>query len=246
MAALGRDALRSHGRWQNWAERDNHMRFDTAIFDLDGTLLNTLEDLAAAGNHVCAAHGWPTFPVDEYRFKVGNGMPKLVERFMPAELRGDKALFDQAYVELCSYYDAHKEDHTAPYPGVREMLGELQRAGLTIAVLTNKDHAAAAPLVKKYFGDDVFALVQGRVDAYPPKPATPVTLHVLEQLSADPKTTLYAGDSNVDVQCGHNAGLKVAGVSWGFRGRPELEKEGADFIADTPEELVQITCPSGL
>lgn len=216
------------------------MHFDTVIFDLDGTLLNTLEDLAAAGNHVCAVHGWPTFSVDEYRFKVGNGMPKLVERFMPEELRGDKALFDQAYAELCSYYDAHKEDHTAPYPGIVELLDELQRASLTLAVLSNKDHAAVVPLAARYFGADHFTVVQGRVDAFPPKPAAPITLHVLEQLSADPKTTLYVGDSNVDVQCGHNAGLKVAGVSWGFRGRPELEKEGADFIADTPEELTRI------
>ena len=216
------------------------MPFSHVIFDLDGTLLNTLDDLAAAGNHMCALHGWPTHPVDRYRYKVGNGQPKLIERLMPAEFMGDGAMFSTALAEFRAYYDEHKQDHTAPYPGVVEMLNTLQEAGVTLAVLTNKDHAAAAPLVESYFGAERFALVQGRIDAFPPKPAAPITLHVLSQLEADPATTLYVGDSNVDVQCGHNAGLLVAGVSWGFRGRAELESEGADFIADTPAQLVDI------
>ena len=216
------------------------MPFSHVIFDLDGTLLNTLEDLAAAGNHLCASHGWPTYPTDRYRYKVGNGQPKLIERLMPAEFVGDGAMFERALAEFRAYYDKHKQDHTAPYPGIPEMLDALRAAGVTLAVLTNKDHTAAAPLVKSYFGADRFALVQGRVDVFPPKPAAPITHHVLEQLGADPATTLYVGDSNVDVQCGHNADLRAAGVSWGFRGRAELESEGADFIADTPAQLVDI------
>lgn len=171
--------------------------FSHVIFDLDGTILNTLEDLAAAGNHTCETHGWPTFAVDEYRYKVGNGMLKLVERFMPA-------------------------------------------AGIQLAVLTNKDHISAAPLIEKYFGPDRFALVQGRVDAFPPKPEAPVTLHVMEALGADPATTLYVGDSNVDILTGHNAGLKSAGVSWGFRGRAELEAAGADYVVDSQAELAAL------
>ena len=91
------------------------------IFDLDGTILNTLEDLAAAGNHTCEAHGWPTFAVDEYRYKVGNGMLKLVERFMPAEYAGDGRMFEQTLAEFRAYYGEHKEDHTAPYAGTIEM-----------------------------------------------------------------------------------------------------------------------------
>ena len=216
------------------------MPFSHVIFDLDGTLLNTLEDLAAAGNHMCALHGWPTYPTDRYRYKVGNGQPKLIERLMPAEFVGDGAAFERALAEFRTYYDEHKQDHTAPSPDIPEMLDALRGAGVTLAVLTNKDHAAAAPLVESYFGSDRFALVQGRIDAFPPKPAAPITLHVLEQLGADPTGTLYVGDSNVDVQCGHNASLQVAGVSWGFRGRAELESEGADFIADTPAQLVDI------
>ena len=214
--------------------------FTHVIFDLDGTLLDTLEDLAAASNHICALHGWPTFSKDEYRQKVGNGVAKLVERYMPAELVSDKALFETALAEQIAYYDAHKEDHTAPYAGVIEMLDALQKAGVTIAVLTNKDHLSAPPLVEHYFGADRFALVQGRVDAFPPKPAAPITLHVLSELGAAPATTLYVGDSNVDVQCALNAGLKACGVAWGFRGRAELESEGAEYVIDAPDELVKI------
>ena len=188
--------------------------FSHVIFDLDGTILNTLEDLAAAGNHTCETHGWPTFAVDEYRYKVGNGMLKLVERFMPAEHAGDSRMFEQTLAEFRAYYGEHKEDHTAPYAGTVEMLDRLRAAGVQLAVLTNKDHVSAAPLIEKYFGPERFALVQGRVDAFPPKPEAPVTLHVMEELGANPATTLYVGDSNVDILTGHNAGLKSAGVSW--------------------------------
>ena len=104
--------------------------FSHVIFDLDGTILNTLEDLAAAGNHTCEMHGWPTFAVDEYRYKVGNGMLKLVERFMPAEYAGDGRMFEQTLAEFRAYYGEHKEDHTAPYAGTTEMLDRLHAAGL--------------------------------------------------------------------------------------------------------------------
>lgn len=214
--------------------------FSHVIFDLDGTILNTLEDLAAAGNHTCEAHGWPTFAVDEYRYKVGNGMLKLVERFMPAEYAGDGRMFEQTLAEFRAYYGEHKEDHTAPYAGTIEMLDRLRAAGVQLAVLTNKDHVSAAPLIEKYFGSERFALVQGRIDAFPPKPEAPVTLHVMEELGANPATTLYVGDSNVDVLTGHNAGLKSAGVSWGFRGRAELEAAGADYVVDTQNELAAL------
>lgn len=126
--------------------------FSHVIFDLDGTILNTLEDLAAAGNHTCEMHGWPTFAVNEYRYKVGNGMLKLVERFMPAEYAGDGRMFEQTLAEFRAYYGEHKEDHTSPYAGTIEMLDRLRAAGVQLAVLTNKDHISAAPLIEKYFG----------------------------------------------------------------------------------------------
>lgn len=214
--------------------------YTQVIFDLDGTLLDTLEDLARSANHVCQAHGWPTFPIEAYRYKVGNGVEKLVERFMPTEFAGDPVTAERALAEFRAYYDAHKEDHTRPYLGIPELLDALREAGITLAVLTNKDHAAARPLVERYFGPDCFSVIQGHIDGYKPKPAPPITLHVLEQLGGAPDRTLYVGDSNVDVACGHNAGLDVAGVTWGFRGREELEQAGADYVVDSSTELARV------
>ncbi|WP_302152990.1 HAD family hydrolase [uncultured Enorma sp.] len=214
-------------------------RFTHAVFDLDGTILNTLEDLARACNYVCELHGWPTFPLDAYRYKVGNGMLKLVERIMPAEYLGDEAMFAQVLAEFRARYAEHKEDHTAPYPGIIEALDSLRAAGITLAVLTNKDHDAALPLVERFFGRR-FTVVQGALPAFPPKPAAPITRYVLEQLGADPRATLFVGDSDVDVQTGHNAGLPVAGAAWGFRGATELEAAGADFILEHPDELITL------
>ena len=216
--------------------------FSHVIFDLDGTILDTLEDLAFAANHTCELFGWPTFPVHAYRYKVGNGMERLVERLAPAEFAGDSAVLGRALAELRSCYEEHKYDHTKPYEGVIDMLSALRTSGVTLAVLTNKDHTAAAPLVDRHFGACCFQLVQGHIEGYEPKPAAPITLHVLEQLDADPKRTLYVGDSNVDVETGHNAGLRVTGAAWGFRGRDELEAAGADYIIDAPAQLIDIVC----
>ena len=204
--------------------------FSHVIFDLDGTILNTLEDLAAAGNHTCEAHGWPTFAVDEYRYKVGNGMLKLVERFMPAEYAGDGRMFEQTLAEFRAYYGEHKEDHTAPYAGTIEMLDRLRAAGVQLAVLTNKDHISAAPLIEKYFGPNRFALVQGRVDAFPPKPEAPVTLHVLEELGADPATTLYVGDS-----CWYTYKTDASALQVGLISRYAGSEDTEDFV-----ELISI------
>ena len=215
--------------------------YKTVVFDLDGTLLNTLEDLWISTNATLAAHGMPEHTIDDVRRFVGNGIALLIHRAVPA---GTPADVEAAVLEeFKRHYGAHCEDHTAPYPGVIDMLDALRDAGAHLAVLSNKDHPAAEPLVARYFGAR-FDLVQGRIDAYPPKPAAPITRYVLDQLEADPAKTLYVGDSNVDVATGHNAGLAVAGVSWGFRGRTELEQAGADYIVDTPAELEALVLDS--
>lgn len=213
--------------------------FTHVIFDMDGTLLNSLDDLANACNHVCEMHGWPTFTLDEYRYKIGNGQPKLIERIIPAEFAGNGAVFEQTLKEFRAYYADHSEDNTAPYEGILEALDALTKAGIPLAILSNKDHAAVVPLAQQYFGDR-FAVVQGRTDAFPAKPAAPVTLHVLEQLDAQAETALYVGDSGVDIETGHNAGIRACGVSWGFRGRGELEAAGADYVIDEPAQLLDV------
>ena len=205
------------------------------IFDLDGTLLNTIDDLTDAGNHVCAAHGWPTHTVDEFKYMVGNGIPNLVSRFTPNGL-GEEELAG-VLAEFSAYYDAHKQDKTAPYPGVPELLAELKQQGVHLAVLSNKAHAMAGPVVEHYF-PGVFEYVQGALPDVPLKPDPTLLRAMMEKIGAEPGTTLFVGDSDVDVRTGKNGGLTVCGVLWGFRDRLELELAGADYVMERPEQLL--------
>lgn len=209
------------------------------IFDLDGTILNTLEDLAAATNWVCVQHGWPVHELEEYKYFVGNGAAKLLERVVPDGVELTDALRHQLMEEFTGRYNAHKEDKTTVYPGMPEALKRLKEAGLTLAVLSNKPHGAAFPVVERYY-PGVFHFVQGAVDGLPVKP-DPTLLHrLMGELGATPTDTLFVGDSNVDIRTAKNGGLTGCGVLWGFRTRAELEAEGADFIAATPDKLVEL------
>lgn len=209
------------------------------IFDLDGTLLNTLEDLAAATNWVCALHGWPAHSVEEYKYFVGNGAPKLLERVVPPGVAVTDELRRVILAEFTERYNAHKEDKTTVYAGMPEALARLKGAGLTLAVLSNKPHEAAFPVVERYY-PGVFAAVQGALPGLPVKP-DPTLLHkLMEKLGASPADTLFVGDSNVDIRTAKNGGLTGCGVLWGFRTRAELETERADFIVETPEELAEL------
>lgn len=212
--------------------------FRYVIFDLDGTLLNTIDDLADAGNWVCRNHGWPTHTVEEYRYYVGNGMAKLAERFAPEDWRTPEKV--QAILEeFMPYYDAHKADKTAPYPGLAAALARLTEAGVSMAVLTNKADSLAGAVVEGYY-PGVFPIVQGALPGYPTKP-DPTLLHkLMERMGAAVEDTLFVGDSNVDIRTAKNGGLTSCGVLWGFRTRQELEAEGADFLAETAEELAEL------
>lgn len=216
--------------------------YKNVIFDLDGTLLNTLEDLAAATNWVCARHGWPVHRVEEYKYFVGNGAPKLLERVVPpgVELTGE--LRRTILAEFTERYNAHKEDKTTVYAGMPQALKRLKEAGLTLAVLSNKPHGAAYPVVERYY-PGVFDAVQGAIDGLPVKPDPTLLRRLMERLGATAGDTLFVGDSNVDIRTAKNGGLTGCGVLWGFRTRRELETEGADYIAETPEQLVELIVP---
>ena len=205
------------------------------IFDLDGTLLNTIDDLAQAGNHVCAAHGWPTFSVEQYKRMVGNGIPKLVERFTPSEVSGEERR--GALEEFCAYYDAHKQDRTAPYPGVARAVRALKACGVAVAVLSNKAHDLAGPVVEHYF-PGLFPLVQGAQPGVPVKPDPTLLRRTMARMGAQPGRTLLVGDSDVDILTGKNGGVATCGALWGFRSRRELEQAGADLMIHAPHELV--------
>lgn len=217
--------------------------YQNVIFDLDGTLLNTIDDLADAANWVCARHGWPLHTVEEYKRFVGNGIPRLVERFAPAPERTPEGLA-RALEEFSERYGAHRADKTAPYAGMPEAVERLRAAGVRTAVLSNKSHALAGPVVEDYYPGQ-FPWVQGALPGLPTKP-DPTLLHrLMEQMGASPEDTLFVGDSDVDIRTARNGGLTSCGVLWGFRGRAELEAEGADCLARTPEELVKAVLGNG-
>ena len=217
--------------------------YQHVIFDLDGTLLNTIEDLADASNWVCRNHGWPTHSVEEYKYFVGNGMTQLVLRFSPPEWHSPEGL---AIIlrEFMTYYDAHKADKTAAYAGMPEAVARMKEAGVSLAVLSNKADQMAGPVVEHYY-PGLFPLVQGALDGVPTKP-DPTLLHkLMGRMGATKADTLFVGDSNVDIKTAKNGGLTSCGVLWGFRGRAELEAEGADCLARTPEELVKAVLGDG-
>lgn len=210
--------------------------YKTVVFDLDGTLLNTIDDLADAGNRVCAARGWPQHTVEEYKYFVGNGIPKLVERFSPPQARTPDQLAD-TLVAFQADYGAHLRDKTAPYPGIPALLARLKAAGVQLAVFSNKADPLARQVVADYFDAALFDAVRGALPGVPTKPAPQGTLALMQAIGADPAATLYVGDSNVDVDTAHNAGLPCCGVLWGFRTRQELTDAGAEHLAADAEEL---------
>lgn len=207
----------------------------TVIFDLDGTLLNTIADLAAAGNWVCRENGWPERSVEEFQTLVGHGIPNLVSRFTPEACRSP-LLLASALTQFTAYYGEHNMDETAPYPGIPALLEHLAAAGLRMAVYSNKADDLSRAMIGHYF-PGVFRLVRGKLPEAPVKPDGAAARALLEELGAAPEEAVFVGDSSVDIHTGHNAGSRACGVTWGFRSRASLEEAGADFLADTPAEL---------
>ncbi len=209
----------------------------TILFDLDGTLLNTIDDLADAGNWVCAQHGWPTFTVEQFKHMVGNGIPKLIERFSPESARTPDQLA-ATLAEFTARYDAHKEDKTAPYPGIPELLDALKAEGIQTAVFSNKADPLCGKIIEHYFGAGSFSIVRGNRPGVPTKPDPTGVYSLMKDLGADTSSTLFVGDSDVDILTGHNAGLPAMGALWGFRGRAELTAAGADALAAVPADIL--------
>lgn len=209
------------------------------LFDLDGTLINSLDDLADACNWMLSQSGFPTHSLDEYRHFVGNGVYKLVERALPEshrtpeEVTAFKAVFD-------ARYEAHCMDKTRPYPGVPELLKALKTGGFRLAVLSNKSDAFVQAIVSGIFGAGFFDAVRGQLDGIPKKPAPDGVWSLLKELSVSRENALFIGDSDVDILTAKNAGLPSAGAVWGFRGREELQKAGADFLVEAPKEIAAL------
>lgn len=209
--------------------------FQTVIFDLDGTILNTLEDLAAAGNWVCRRNNWPEHSLDAYRQMVGHGLLRLVEQFSPPDFRSP-LLAVSTLAQFNQYYRRHNMDATAPYQGICALLEKLKAAGVGLAVCTNKTDEFSRTIVAHYF-PGTFQVVRGQVAGVPVKPDPTGVRLILQEMNAAPETTLFVGDSGVDMKTACNAQLAACGVTWGFRSREQLLQAGAGHLADTPEEL---------
>lgn len=209
------------------------------IFDLDGTLINSLLDLANAANFALKQHGLPQHETDEYKYFVGNGIYKLVERMTPAICRSDKTLLASLKSEFDSYYANHSNDCTKPYDGVRNVLDALHAQGIQCAVLSNKPHEFTAKLCKQYFSNGI-DLAIGHRDGYPHKPDKGLIQEILDHFHVDSKQCMYVGDSGVDMQTAKNAQVYAVGALWGFRSEEELKKNGADVLATSPTKLMKI------
>ncbi len=211
-----------------------------AIFDLDGTLLNTLDDLATACNLALRECGCPEHDVEEYKFLVGRGNRNLILSALPPEKRTEE-MADRMWGIFSPYYDVHKCDLTKPYDGIPEMLERLGKTGVGIAVASNKYQEGAEGVVNNYFGQFKFVKILGQRDGSPIKPSPEI---VGEIMAAAPDVSkeevVYVGDTNVDMMTGANAGVRTVGVTWGFRSREELASCNPSKIVDSPEELTEL------
>ena len=212
-------------------------RYKTMIFDMDGTLLNTLDDIADSVNHIMRVYGFPERTLDEVRCFVGNGARRLMELVIPG---GDShPQFDQIRREYEAYYQAHCQIKTAPYQGILETLEKLKEKGIKMAIVSNKGDGAVKELADQYFGDSVSA-AQGVREGIRRKPAPDAVLEALKYLDSTPQEAIYVGDSEVDYKTASNAGMDCVLVSWGFRSREQLQQLSPDYLIDRPEQLLTL------
>ncbi len=211
------------------------MNIKAAIWDLDGTLLNTLEDLAVSTNAALAANGLPMHTVDEVRLFVGNGIGKLIERAVPNGRENPK--FQAVYDAFVAHYGVHSRDRTKPYDGILTMLDALIAQGVKLAIVSNKIDFAVKELSRDYFGARMQAAI-GDDPSRRRKPAPDSVLEAMRQMGVTKAETVYIGDSDVDVKTARNAGVACCAVSWGFRSVQSLKDAGAERIAANPQELL--------
>jgi phosphoglycolate phosphatase len=212
------------------------MKYKGLIFDLDGTLLDTLKDLADAANASLDHFGFPVHPEDGYRYFVGEGLKTLVRRILPDSATEDDV--NKIMEKFAEIYAGNWNANSAPYPGISDMLKSLSDAGLQLAVLSNKPHSFTKICVDTFFPDCSFTCVYGKRDGIARKPDPVGALEIAGKMNMSVDEILYVGDTATDMQTGNNAGMKTIGVEWGFRERQELEQNNAWKIASTPEEVL--------
>ena len=212
--------------------------YQTYIFDLDGTLLDTLGDLAASVNYALRTHGMPEHSIDDVRRFVGNGVRKLMERAVP-EGAGNP-LFEDAFATFRQHYMEHSLDTTRPYDGILETLASLKARGCHLAVVSNKMMAATQALCRHFFPDTIeVAIGEHEAEGIRKKPAPDTVIAALKALGVGKENAVYVGDSDVDIQTACNSGIPCISVLWGFRNRDFLKQHGAEIFISTPSELLR-------
>lgn len=209
------------------------------IFDLDGTLLNTISDLGKATNYALAANGYPVHHLDSYPMFVGNGVRKLIERALPPDVN-DAEIIDKMIVDFKSFYSKHDTETTVPYPGIPELLHTLQEQGVQLAVASNKYQEAVTSIIAHYFPNINFSAVLGQRENVPVKPDPSVVFDIILQTGIPKHNTIYVGDSGVDMLTAGRACVDSVGVTWGFRSKKELRDNYATYIVDTPDQILDI------
>lgn len=213
------------------------MKYDLIIFDMDGTILNTLEDLRNSLNYVLQQAGYQTRTLEEVRTFVGNGIRKTIERALPSDIEEEK--IDELFSLFMNYYAIHNTDNTKPYNGVIDLLKELKHLGYKTAVVSNKQDSAVKSLCKKFF-TGLFDVEIGEKENIAKKPDPDEVNEVLKILNIDRTKSIYIGDSEVDIQTAQNSKMKSIIVDWGFRDRKFLYEHGAEVIVSNPSEILDI------
>lgn len=209
------------------------------IFDLDGTLLNTIDDLGNAANYALQACGYPPHDLVSYPFFVGNGVSRLLERVLPEEARSPKNV-ERLRVRFMDFYGEHNTDSTTPYDGIPELLQSLQKMDVKVAVASNKYQAAVDRLIYHYFPGIRWSAVMGQRDDVPVKPDPSIVFNILAAVPTPKSEILYVGDSGVDMETARRACVDSVGVTWGFRPLKELREYHADHIVSRPEEILSL------
>jgi len=209
------------------------------IFDLDGTLLNTIEDLGTAANYALERNGYATHSLASYPYFVGNGVRRLMTRVLPEDAR-DSQTVDRVLKDFMDYYDEHNTDFTKPYNGMPELLQDLRDMGVAMAVASNKYQKAVTKIIAHFFPEIQFVAVEGQQDGRNVKPDPSVIFAILAQARVLKADTLYVGDSGVDMEAARRAGIDSVGVTWGFRSEKELVEYRADVIVHNPLDILNV------
>ncbi len=211
---------------------------DTIIFDLDGTLLDTITDIATSVNQILDKYHLPTHSIDTYKYFVGNGFAKLTRRAIPKDITGET--FDNISKEMKDNYRNNCKSQTQPYEGIPELLKTLNDKNIKIAVLSNKPHEFVKPTMDAYFPDIQFEILLGARPNVPVKPAPDGVYEIIKKLNCQKEDCLFVGDTSIDIQTGVSAGLDAIGVLWGFRKKEELIDAGAKHIVDKPYQILDL------